>query len=551
MKRHFIKAFAFSCAIAGTAIPAFITEAAPPMADNAVCFYSAFPNGSTENYSTEIASAPRYYVFEEKGKQGLIDSFGKTIIPAANYDKIYNIFKHHIVVKNGKKYGAVNFDGKEVVAPLYERLGCYTKHNFIQVTLKDKYGLFASDGTVILPPEYDYVSVDDNVIKVFSNKKVGVTDLNGKIILPCEFDSILVNDNIIAKKDEKYWQYQINGTLIGETDAPKTPEELLNYKLSNGGQIIKDGKNYNVINADGTPGVSVKADYIAHTDNGFYVVNKNKYSFYDSNFNLANEVKADSFTRLDNGLFAITRKKSGLSLGGLLSTAIAFGTGTPLYPGQVNWMRSNIKTGYLDSTGTEIIPTKNDYNGTFFEGHALVMVKDKFGYVDTAGNYLVPAEFDDISAFSFYDPDVVVVEKDDDFGFYDTKKGLFTSGYTAASNFVNGLAPIAIAENKWGYIDRTGNKVIRPKFDMVTPFFDENAMTKINGYYRIINKTGDTVANLETAEEAGALKNSSAPIKIDGKWGIVADNGSMLVEPVYKDLKIFNDFDSYFYNYQE
>ena len=113
----------------------------------------------------------------------------------------------------------------------------------------------------------------------------------------------------MLKKDEKYWQYQINGTLIGETDAPKTPEELLNYKLSNGGQIIKDGKNYNVINADGTPGVSVKADYIARTDNGFYVVNKNKYSFYDSNFNLVNEVKADSFTRLDNGLFAITRKK--------------------------------------------------------------------------------------------------------------------------------------------------------------------------------------------------------------------------------------------------
>lgn len=515
MKRHFIKAFAFSCAIAGTAIPAFITEAAPPMADNAVCFYSAFPNGSNHKWSEEIVSQQRFYVFKENGKEGLINSSGNIIVPAINYDEIYNINTKFITVKNGKKYGILNLQGGQILPATY-----------------DSISVIKTDG---LSP------VQNNIFKVKQGKKYGLFNAQGKQILACEYKDINYENGIItAIKDKQTYNFSINGTplplMLSDKDL-NLANSFLNQQTSISNN--KDKKN-------------IKAEYILPSGNGYYYAKfKNKYSFYDSNFNLVNEVKADSFTRLDNGLFAITRKKSGLSLGGLLSTAIAFGTGTPLYPGQVNWMRSNIKTGYLDNTGTEIIPTKNDYNGTFFEGHALVMVKDKFGYVDTAGNYLVPAEFDDISAFSFYDPDIVVVEKDDDYGFYDTKKGLFTSGYTAASNFVNGLAPIAITENKWGYIDRLGNKVIRPKFDMVTPFFDENAMTKINGYYRIINKNGDTVANLQTAEEAGALKDGSAPIKIDGKWGIISDNGTMLVEPVYKDLKIFNDFDSYFYNYQE
>lgn len=53
-------------------------------------------------------------------------------------------------------------------------------------------------------------------------------------------------------------------------------------------------------------------------------------------------------------------------------------------------VQQNGKYGYIDRTGTLIIPTQYDYAGAFSEGLAPVKQKGKWGYIDRNGTWRLP-----------------------------------------------------------------------------------------------------------------------------------------------------------------
>lgn len=70
------------------------------------------------------------------GKKGLINGYGKVIIPGI-YDEIESFSYGLAVVKRNGKYGFVNFRGKEVIATIYNKANSYDG-NSAKVTLKGK-----------------------------------------------------------------------------------------------------------------------------------------------------------------------------------------------------------------------------------------------------------------------------------------------------------------------------------------------------------------------------------------------------------------------------
>ncbi len=109
-----------------------------------------------------------------------------------------------------------------------------------------------------------------------------------------------------------------------------------------------------------------------------------------------------------------------------------------------------------------IIPGQNAF--PFCEGLALYQDPNtqKYGYFDRQGNIVIPARF--LQAYSFSDGVALVTEE------YDSYSGKYT----------------------WGYIDRTGQYAIAPKFhECPNPFYCGYAVAeKSNGNYVYIDHSG-------------------------------------------------------------
>src|SRR4051794_20807220 len=71
-----------------------------------------------------------------------------------------------------------------------------------------------------------------------------------------------------------------------------------------------------------------------------------------------------------------------------------------------------------------------------------------------------------------------------------------------------GSAPLFRIERhgKWGFIDRTGQVVIRPRFDEAGDFFDRRA-----------------------------------PVRVGAKWGYISENGAVVIRPQYDSAGLFRD----------
>ncbi|KAF0172590.1 MAG: KWG repeat protein [Limisphaerales bacterium] len=123
------------------------------------------------------------------------------------------------------------------------------------------------------------------------------------------------------------------------------------------------------------------------------------------------------------------------------------------------------KYGYRDKHGEFVIEPQFDYAGEFSEGLAVVGLgkfpATKWGYINREGKVVIPAQFD------------------------------------GAHDFSEGMAAVGIG-GKLGYIDRTGKLVVPPQFDEAQKFSGGRARVRIiKEGYGYISKTGERVVPLQ------------------------------------------------------
>jgi hypothetical protein len=98
------------------------------------------------------------------------------------------------------------------------------------------------------------------------------------------------------------------------------------------------------------------------------------------------------------------------------------------------------KYGFIDTSGELVIPATFDNVSEFEEGLAAVVIGDKMGLIDRSGQMVVEPQFDAIGAFDA-DDDLALVADVDDNG--------------------NGL---------YGFINRSGEVVLEPQFALASDF---------------------------------------------------------------------------------
>ena len=95
--------------------------------------------------------------------------------------------------------------------------------------------------------------------------------------------------------------------------------------------------------------------------------------------------------------------------------------------------------------------------------------------------------------------------------------------YDWIGGYYEGLASVKL-NDKWGFIDKTGEEVIPIKYDVAWKFSESLARVKLNGKWGFINKTGEEVIPLKY-DEVEDFSEGFAKVKLNGKVFYINQKG--------------------------
>ena len=190
------------------------------------------------------------------------------------------------------------------------------------------------------------------------------------------------------------------------------------------------------------------------------------------------------------------------------------------------------RTGYINKQGEFVIQPQFGGAFPFKEGMALIKngAKEKYGYIDKSGRIVVPVQFH--NAFDFSEGlAMVTVEMDEE-------KRI----------------------NKLGFIDKSGNFVVKPIFDDIfiieglrdgllyditssEGFSEGMAAVKVNGLWGFIDRSGQIVIRPQFVD-AGMFREGLAPVAVQGPrkraYGFIDRSGRFVIQPQYDGAREFN-----------
>ena len=167
------------------------------------------------------------------------------------------------------------------------------------------------------------------------------------------------------------------------------------------------------------------------------------------------------------------------------------------------WVEADGKWGCVNEKGETVIGFKFEEPSSFSEGLAAVTLANnpeyppnEMGYIDKTGAFVIAPQFSVAWKFSGGLARVEMGGK----MLYINKQGktVFTiaNGFWA-DEFSEGLANVSIRKDSqnevWGYINRKGDFVIKPQFQLAKPFYNGLAQVFLNGQEGYIDKSGKFV----------------------------------------------------------
>ena len=191
--------------------------------------------------------------------------------------------------------------------------------------------------------------------------------------------------------------------------------------------------------------------------------------------------------------------------------------------------------GFINDQGKVVFATSidkpTDWTGNFSDGRAAFSVKKKCGYFDAQGNVVIDPKYDDAEDFS--------------------------DGLAAVNE---GAKPAAFPRpylegGKWGFINKTGRRVIPMHFDRVSGkgFSGGVAIVKFGDIFQCIDKAGKVLFKLESKIDgprrkvlgANGFSEGLAAVEImlddkDIRKGFIDKTGKLAIEPRFDDAQDFS-----------
>lgn len=105
-----------------------------------------------------------------------------------------------------------------------------------------------------------------------------------------------------------------------------------------------------------------------------------------------------------------------------------------------------------------------------------------------------------------------------------------------------GTKYIAVRSNgKIGYINMNGEFVIEPQYDKAANIYENSELTmvSIDGKYGFINSEGKEVIPLKFDDASSTFSEGLCAVKSGKQWGFINENGEFVIEPQFDEAKNF------------
>lgn len=147
------------------------------------------------------------------------------------------------------------------------------------------------------------------------------------------------------------------------------------------------------------------------------------------------------------------------------------------------------------------------YVSNLCNGLAAVRIGACFGYVNKAGEVVIPAEYDEVK------------------------------------NFENNYA-IVRKNDKWGIIDKTGKVTVECKYDDIILFNNDIYKVKSNNNYGLVKTNGQIVQSVKYVAIRDLIEER-AGIRLGDEWGYLNQNGALVISIQYGNYDSFTNGKAY------
>lgn len=483
-----------------------------------------------------------FAAFKNK-KWGYRNLKGEWVIEA-KFESAFQFYHNRATIKQNGLYYLIDGTGK-ILSEGYKDLS-FTGNNDRYRFSNDNqlYGAIDSTGKVIIQPEYRYICT--------KGSPVGVRDKNGryyyidaqtgKQLWNKEFSDLTPFVNGVALVIDKVRLYAIDagGKQISEAiDGIYSLSEFSDglawvrpYRFQK--LFDRNNKEAGVFRIDNLVDViMLNSDYAYYAVLGDYnssrrnydtlwgVLNRNMQPIIPATYKTIKYLGNHRFAvlRPDNGwqvvdktnkvllnnrtFYSVNRKQSGLYT--VVTTApykTEFvnekGESLPVNLEKYSFVRelcnnralvyikATKKYGYIDSTGVEVIPAEFDFAANFVGDLAPVSLSGKWGVINKKGEKLVPTAMEDVWCDSM---NIIRYKNNGKWGLMKAGKIVLQPTYESIGQLSNGLMAVKSGQ-LWGYINMEGKEVVPCKYKTASIFMDGIATVSTGSDINVIDLKG-------------------------------------------------------------
>lgn len=414
------------------------------------------------------------------------------------------------VMADDGKWGFINKSGREVIPFIYEEATSFSE-GIAGVKVDNKWGYINKKGETIISYKYEkctlfsegIASVVDCIDGSFNLEKYWkIIDITGKDVFTLDEDYSSISEfhnglAYVTYGPRIYGYYSIEGDYY----------EHASYLSDGFTHVTRDGKS-GFVNSNGKLVIPCIYDDAQDFSEGLAaVMTKGKWGFIDYEGRLVIPfMYEDLGDDLRESLYSFSDGLSAASING--------------------------KIGYINKNGETVIPFIYDDCGYFDKGYANVEMNGEKYYIDKTGK---PLCFSYIGDFS---ESVAAVEYNDKWGFIDSKANVvIPCVYQYAGSFYEGRACVK-CNGKYGYIDHNNNLVIPCIYQSAWSFSNGLAAVKNNEKWGYINHDGKLIFDY-CFDEVTYFNNNIAIVKLDDKIACINTSGAFVVPPTSDIVKIY------------
>lgn len=473
-----------------------------------------------------------------------ISAFNDGLARVSTYDSVaYINTKGEFVIPKGKFYNGYDFaDG---VAEVYN-----SDYQSFYID-KDGNELFAPD------PNFSYYGFSDGLCLVYNydNGQYGYVDKSGEVVIPTTLDDA----NGFYKGYAVYQELGKYGVISKEGDFVVHPIFDSIFQTEEGYFLGFDGvfthfldqnlKPMRKMNGDASystfASVYVKAEYDGYVFedlagkrlgmfDDYYHLGDSVFEVGQGKIVIASDIKAVADENSPKNINVNYNYSFIDNKGEVVLDLSKYDTAKPFSEGLAVVERKG-KFGYINTAGEVVIPIKYDYAGDFLNGQADVETPSDYLVIDKEGQ-VISSAYGDTDAEMESDYYVISTGYYGNYGVADKKsdKIILEAKYADVSHIGGGLFEVMDEDYNYGFFNANTKTLVEPKFEYVNIYPEQDRVIVEGEDYLYGMFDTDGKAILEPKYNAITLnENGVYEIQKDYNYGIMLNDGTVLIKPEF------------------